>query len=178
MHPVQLPKPIARRVWPKIMALRWAIFRRAWTSEPSSRADSRRSRPPDQAPTPLTAACVQNANADAGDRASAFSMQRSLLDTQDLFGLRQRVERFLMLAFLVQLLALGAVLLHFIHLRRGELRILCERVIDLFDVLRPVECKRAARERRRRSKQSRTIFPRCPSVVATGQPRATGRGQP
>src|SRR5262249_26253541 len=43
---------------------------------------------------------------------------------QDLLGLGQRVERFLMLASLVQRLAFGAVLLYLIHLRRRQLRVL------------------------------------------------------
>src|SRR5712691_5802558 len=83
-------------------------------------------------------------------------MAGRLLDAQDLLGLRERVERFLMLTVLVQLLAVGAILFHFIHLRRSELRVLGERIVDFFHFRRAVKRECAAGEEQRGSKQSAT----------------------
>src|SRR4029078_3574632 len=65
-----------------------------------------------------------------------FTCNGSALDTEDLHRLGQRVDRFLVLSGLVQRFAFCTVLLDLFHLRRRQLRLLGERIVDRLHVLR------------------------------------------
>src|SRR6185295_4389900 len=75
----------------------------------------------------------------------AFSTDSArLLNAEDLLGLGQGVNRFLMLTGLVQGFAFGPVLLHFRQLLGRESRLLGQRVVDGLHVYRTVVRKRGA----------------------------------
>ena len=78
-------------------------------------------------------------NADAAARigvAAAVCAWYQLVGTPRIFSaFASVIERLLMLAGLVQRFAFGAIFLHFFHLRRGELRVLGQRIVDLFHFL-------------------------------------------
>jgi hypothetical protein len=65
----------------------------------------------------------------------------------------KRVDRFLVLALLVQRLALGAIFLDLVGLRRGELGVLRHCIVDLLHVRGAMERKRGAGSEQRRNKQ-------------------------
>src|SRR5439155_18355102 len=73
----------------------------------------------------------------------------ALLHVQRLHRLAKRIHCFLMLAGFVECFPVGALLLHFVQLRRRELRILGERCIDLRHISRAVKCKRASGRKNR-----------------------------
>src|SRR2546423_7198581 len=81
-----------------------------------------------------------NENAAASRGVFAFPKRRS--NTQDLHRLGQRVDGFLVLARLVQGLAVGAELLDVRGLLRRQLRVLCQRRVDLLHVCGAMEGQR------------------------------------
>jgi hypothetical protein len=83
--------------------------------------------------------------------------QPSLI-AEDLLRLAQVVDRFLVLPGLVGSLALRAQVLHFLHLRFGELGILGERVVDLLHVLRAMERHGGAGGEQERDAQGKHPF--------------------
>src|SRR5436190_191423 len=92
-----------------------------------------------------------NKNAAAGRGVFLFPEQVS--DTQYLHRFRERVDRFLVLAGLVQRFAIGAELLDVGGLLRRQLRALCQRRVDLLHIRGAVEGKRGGTGEHERAKQ-------------------------
>src|SRR5258707_3334982 len=155
-HP-RSPTRIALHVWVKIGPESWARCPQPSTVRRSSRGRwrARPARGKAACATPIRAFPSRGKEYSKTKRRSYPPLRRPAAlrrpasvrrNAQDLLGLGQRVDRFLMLACLVQRLAFGAVLLYILHLRSGELRILRQRVVDLLHIHRAMKCEYASRE--------------------------------
>src|SRR6267378_1135071 len=117
-------------------------FSARWSTPPN--ASSARLRSP---------ADWRKTNKNAAASRGVFLFPERVSDTQYLHRFRERVDRFLVLAGLVQRFAIGAELLDFGHLLRRQLRVLFQRRVDLLHVRRAVKGERGGADEHERAEQ-------------------------
>src|SRR5213594_1778658 len=122
---------------------------------PGSRGFSARlSTPPSASSAYLRSRAESERQTKTPRQAAAFLyFQKRRSNTQDLHRLGQRVDGFLVLARLVQGLAIGAEFLDIGHLLRGQLRVLFQRGVDLLHVRGAMKGQRGGTSEHERAKQ-------------------------